>query len=391
MKQYKKDFPFFQNKNLIYFDSAATTPKLASVIAALHDFYLNKTAPIHRGVYKQAEETTALYENTRVVVADFFHARLPSEIAFTSGTTESLNAIAFGFVQHQLQPGDEIIISELEHNANVLPWQEVAKRTGALLRYIPLLSSGDLDYDFFESMLNKKVKFVSVTHCSNSLGTLVTIDRIIKKSHEIGALVCIDAAQIAGHIPINVQENDADFFVCSAHKMYAPYGVGILYAKQELHDQFSPFRFGGGIISDISYHDASFLPFPTRLEAGTPAIPEVIALSEGVRYLKNNMSEIQKQEQSVFAYLEEQVSSVPGVIILGTAKKVHTLSFLLKQYHAHDVATYLDTHDIAVRAGTHCAHLVAKKWNYAASIRVSIGMYNTKGDVDRLIHALSKI
>jgi len=395
MNNFKIDFPFLHSQSdeepLVYLDSAATTPKPISVINALTHAYTHHSAPVHRGIYKAAENTTELYELTRKTAAHFFNASSDREIIFTSGTTESVNLIAFGFFHHQLKTGDEIVISQLEHNANVLPWQQVAKNTGALLRFIPLAKNGDLDYATLDYIINEKTKIVSITHASNAIGTLVSINRVITRAKAVGAFVCVDAAQTAAHLPIDVQQLNIDFLVCSSHKLYGPYGVGILYAHQRTHEHFLPLRFGGGIISSITHGSASLLSVPARLEAGTPPIPEIIALKSALKYVKEHFESIQKNESEIMHYLLYRLSDVPKIHIIGTAQKLHTVSFTIAGYHAHDIASFLDQHNIAVRAGTHCAHLVANIMNYSASVRVSIGIYTTKDDIDQLIAALKTL
>jgi len=394
-KQFKYDFPFLaQEKNnnpLIYLDSAATTPKPQVVIDAVTKNYTYLTAPIHRGIYETAEKATEFYENTREKVAQFFNVKSKKEIVFTSGTTDSLNMVAYGFAEHFLKKGDEIIISELEHHANIIPWQHIVKKTGTILKYIPVLENGDLDYDYFEKIISKKTKLVSVTHASNSIGTLVDIKKIIDISHAVGAYVCIDAAQSAGHIPINVQNLDIDFLACSSHKMYGPYGVGILYVKEKLHDQFYPVRLGGGAVSLVEHQKTNFLNFPQKLEAGTPAICEVIAFSTAIDYIQTNFKEIISHETEVFKYAEEELRKINHISIIGNSKKSHVLSFMVKNYHAHDIAAYLDQKNIAVRAGNHCAQIIAQKLNYNASVRISIGCYTEKSDIDRLLERVVEI
>lgn len=395
MKNFKKDFPFLaqtkDNFSLVYLDSAATTPKPQVVIDAITKNYTYLTAPIHRGIYQLAEEATAAYEKTREKVAEFFNAKDKKEIVFTCGTTDSLNMIAFGFLAAKIKKGDEIIISELEHHANIIPWQQVAQKYGAMLKYIPVLPDGDLDYDYFAKTISKKTKFVSITHISNSIGTEVDIKKIIDIAHNFGALMCIDAAQSAAHIPINVQGLDVDFLACSAHKMYGPYGVGVLYVKEKLHDQFFPVRFGGGAVSLVEHQKTEFLKFPQKLEAGTPPVPEIISLTSTIEYLQLNFGEIIKQEKEIFNYLETELQKINHIKIIGNAKKSHVISFIVKDHHAHDIAAYLDQKNIAVRAGNHCAQIVANKLNYNASIRVSIGCYTEKEDIDKLLESLIEI
>lgn len=394
MKNFKNDFPFLQTKKngspFIFLDSAATTPKPQCVIDAITNAYTYHSAPVHRGIYTAAEETTTQLEETRKATAQFFNARSEKEIIFTSGTTESLNLVAFGFFAHQLKKRDQIVISALEHNANVIPWQQIAKKTGATLRYIPVTKTGDLDYDDLDLVMTKGTKIVSITHASNAIGTLVDINRIIKKAKDIGALICIDAAQTAAHIPIDVQQLDIDFLACSSHKLYGPYGVGILYAHKRTHDQFLPLRFGGGIVSNITHKSASLLPVPNRLEAGTPAIAEIIALKTALDYITEHRNYIEENELAIFKYLLTELEKITNIHIIGSAPKLHTVSFTINGHHAHDIAALLDQHNIAVRAGTHCAHIVSQIMNYTSSVRVSIGMYTEKSDIDRLIEVLKK-
>lgn len=392
MKIFKKDFPFLQQQNkklsLIYLDSAATTPKPQGVINAITKNYTYLTAPIHRGIYQLAEEATENYEKTREKAAEFFNAKNKKEIIFTSGTTDSLNMIAFGFLAHRLQKGDEIIISELEHHANIIPWQQVAQKYDAVLKYIPVLENGDLDYNYFAKTISKKTKLVSIIHISNSIGTKVDIKRIINIAHNVNALVCVDAAQSAAHIPINVQDLNVDFLACSSHKMYGSYGVGILYVKEDLHEQFFPVRFGGGAVSLVEHQKTEFLKLPQKLEVGTPAIPEIIAFSTAIEYIESNFQEIIEHEKEIFNYLETELKKINHIEIIGNSKKSHVLSFIVKKYHAHDIAAYLDQKNIAVRAGNHCAQIVANKLNYNASVRISIGCYTEKEDIDRLLESL---
>lgn len=393
-----KDFPilrFSVNGNpLAFLDNASTSQKPQEVIDAISDFYANHNAAVHRGIYTLAEEATRKYEDVRTAVADWIGAADRSEIVFTHGTTESINLVAASWAMAHCKAGDEILVSELEHHANLLPWQRVAKHTGAQLKFIPVNMDGTLEMGSLEQLINKKTKLVAVTHVSNAVGTVVDVKTICAMARRVGAKTLIDAAQSVPHQRVSVQDIDCDFFVFSAHKMLGPTGAGALYIKKELHDQMRAYQLGGGIVYESSYQDATFLPVPQLLEAGTPPIAQVIGLGAAIHYLKNNVdfAALKRHEAQLCKHLIDGLRSIPGIRILGPLEQLqkegHLVSFVMQNMHAHDAAAYLDQFGIAVRAGHHCAQPFAKKMGYNASIRASFYLYNTSEEVERLVWAL---
>jgi len=401
MKILKKDFPILNysvNGNpLAYLDNASTSQKPQQVIEAISNFYAGNYANVHRGVYTLAEEATRMYEDVRVQVASLIGAQDPREIIFTHGTTDSINMVAASWALGHCKQGDEILVSELEHHANLLPWQRVAKQTGAQLKFIPVRADGTLDMSNLDQLINKKTKLVAITHVSNAVGTRVDIKTIIAHARAVGAKVLIDAAQSVPHQRINVAEIDCDFLVFSPHKMLGPTGVGVLYAHKRMHDEMQAYQLGGGMVYEATYQDATFLPVPQLLEAGTPPIAQVIGLGAAIEYLEDNVDfgALAEHEASLCGQLIEGLNQIPGITILGPQDELkisgHMVSFVVKNMHAHDVAAYLDTYGIAVRAGHHCAQPFARKLGYDASIRVSFYLYNSGDEVERCLEALNKI
>jgi cysteine desulfurase/selenocysteine lyase len=397
----RSDFPIFSkkvhNQNLIYFDNASTTQKPQQVLQALTNFYSSHNANIHRGIYALAEEATGLYEDARGLVARFIGATHAQEIVFTSGTTQGINMVAQSWARHQLQPGDEILISEMEHHANLLPWQQLAHEKQLVLKFIPVLPDGTLDYAALEWLLTERTKLVSVVHVSHIIGTTNDIEFIIKKAHAVGACVLIDAAQSVPHMNINVHKLGCDFLVFSGHKMFGPTGIGILYVKKELHEAMRPYQYGGGMVFDATYQHARFQPMPQKLEAGTPAIAQAVGLGAAIRYIQNtiNFDELKKHEAALCSRIIDALAEMPKIRLLGPLfqlkKQGHMVSFVVDGVHAHDVAAYLDQFGICVRAGHHCAQSFAKKLNIDASIRVSFYAYNTQEEIETFIHVLQKL
>lgn len=396
----KKEFPFFaHHPELIYLDSAATTHKPQAVIDAISTFYAQYNAPIHRGVYHLAEQATAQYEAVREHIARTLGATA-HEIIFTSGATESINMVAHAWAAQVLTEGDEIVLSELEHHANLVPWIQLATEKKLIIRSIPIRSNWSLDTTQLTQIITPKTKLVAFTINSNIIGAIdaETIKLITHRAREVGAHILVDAAQAAPHQKISVQELSCDFLVFSGHKMLGPTGVGILYAKESTHQRFSPYKSGGGMVTHVDYGAAQWRDMPYRLEAGTPPIAQVIGLGAAETYLRERVdfNELQKHEASLCAQLIDGLQKLPGVTILGDPEKLsttgHIICFGIEGYHPHDIATYLDLHhNICVRAGNHCTQPVHVKMGILASVRASFYLYNTPQDVEKLLFGIKKL
>ena len=397
MRKLHNDFPIFNQKvngkPLIYFDNAATSQKPQQVIDAIVSFYTKHNNNIHRSVYSAGEQTTMLYEQARAKVAQFINAQ-PDEIIFTKGTTESINFIATAWGINTLQQNDEILISQLEHHSNIIPWQQCVKIRNANLKYIPLLSDGTLDLDQLPTLLSQRTKLVALTHVSNALGTTVDIQTIIKAAHRHGSLVLIDAAQSAPHQKIDVKQLECDFLAFSGHKMLGPTGIGVLYIKKELHDHIPPYQYGGGMIYETDYQTATWQKAPHKFEAGTPPIAQAIGLGAAIDYLHEyvDFGALQKHEAQLCAQLIDGLSENKKVRILGPVDQLknhgHLVSFIIDGMHAHDVAMHLSNYGICVRAGNHCAQPLAKNLGITASVRVSFYIYNTAKEVENFLKAI---
>lgn len=399
MNNIRAYFPFFtgtRDKNYIYFDNAATTQKPKEVLDALTDFYINHSAPVHRGIYKQAEQTTELYESARTRIAHFIHAQ-SDEIIFTKNATEGINLVAQAWAAQNLKAGDVILVSELEHHSNLLPWIVLAQQKQLKLQYIPITSDGLLDYEAYKNMLTRSVKLVACTARSNVLGSRVNIDFIIQEAHKIGATVLIDAAQAAPHEAIDVSLLQPDFLVFSGHKMLGPTGIGVLYIAREKQKQMSTYQVGGGMVYHVHEFDATWLNSPHKFEAGTPPIAQVIGLAHAIKFLEKEVDfeKLKKHEAQLCGYLITELQKLSRITILGPVKQLiqhgHLVSFIIENMHAHDVAHYLDMHDISVRAGNHCAQPLHKKLAINSSLRVSFYAYNTQEEVEILVRALRKL
>ncbi len=395
----RADFPILQpdeKKSLIYFDNAVTTQKPQQVIDAISYFYAKDNANVARGIYKLGEAATDLYEQARAKVADFIGA-WPEEIIFSSGTTRAINDIASSWGMQNIKSGDEILISELEHHSNLVPWQQLAKKTGAMLKFIPVDKHGNLELNKLKELLTDRTKLVAVSHVSNALGTSNDIKKIIKEARKVGAKVLVDASQSVPHKKINVHDLDADFLVFSAHKMLGPTGIGVLYIKKDLHDQVPPFAFGGGMIFEVDLGKTTFLVAPKKFEAGTPPIAQAIGLAAAIDYLQKHVDFelLQKHESQLVTQLIEGLQKIPTVKILGPIEQLKSqgsiVSFVIEGMHPHDIAEYLNQLGIAVRAGHHCAQPLAKKLGIDASVRVSLYFYNTKKEVEQLLLALKQL
>lgn len=382
---------------LVYLDNASTSQKPQSVLDALHNFYATCNANIYRGVHAFGEKATQMYEDVRVKVQICINAQDVSEIVFTRGATESINFVADAWAQNHIKKGDSIVLTELEHHANLVPWQRVSHKTGAKLRFIPVRQDGNIDYSQLDTLIDNSTKLVAITHVSNALGTHVDVVKIAKRAQEVGAKVLIDAAQTVPHQKVDVQQLKCDFLVFSGHKMLAPTGVGVLYINKRLHDDVEPYQLGGGMVHNVSYLKSTWVKAPHKFEAGTPPIAQVIGLGAAIDWMQEhiNFDELQKHEANLCAKLIEGLQKLPNIRILGPIEQLkqwgHLVSFVVDNMHAHDVAAYLDQHGIAVRAGHHCAQPLAEKLNYIASVRASFYVYNSLQDVAALLDVLRKI
>ena len=392
----RADFPVLDQQvngsTLIYFDNAATTQKPKSVIEALSHYYQKDNANIHRGLHTLAERATTAYELTRTKVRDFIHAPSTDQIIFTSGTTAGINLVAQTFGRSTFKAGDKILISNLEHHSNIVPWQMIAEETGAIIEVIPVDETGVLDLDAFINQLDEKVKLVAVNHVSNAIGTINPIAKIISLAHAKGAKVLIDGAQSVAHIDIDVQALDMDFFVFSAHKLFGPTGVGILYGKRELLESMPPYQGGGEMIKEVSFSGTTYNELPYKFEAGTPNIADVIAFGSAIDYVKSHGTEVlMKQEQALLAYATEKLNAIPGLRIIGTApEKIAVISFVVEGIHPQDLGVLLDKFGVAIRTGHHCAQPLMQRYGLVGTCRVSFAFYNSLEEIDRFIVALQR-
>lgn len=380
-------------KSLVYLDNAATTQKPQSVIDALTQYYRLDNSNIHRGAHTLAARATESFEKTRIMVKDFIHARESEEIIFTKGTTEGINLIASTYGRKFIKEGDEIIISALEHHSNIVPWQMLCEEKGAVLRVIPVNDKGEILLEEFDQLLSDRTKIVSVVHVSNALGTVNPVKYIIKKAHSVGAKVVLDGAQSSSHLAIDVQDLDCDFFAFSAHKLYGPTGLGVLYGKREILEAMPPYMGGGEMIKEVTFEKTTYNEIPFKFEAGTPNIGDVIAFQKALEFINDvSKSAIVAHENELLAYAEEKMSSIKGYIPVGEAlDKVSILSFLIKGMHPFDVGVMLDAAGIAVRTGHHCAQPLMNRFKIEGTVRASFSVYNTKGEIDRLYESVNKI
>lgn len=393
----RQDFPILarqvQGKPLVYLDNAATTQKPRQVIEALTRYYSEYNANIHRGIHTLAEEATAAYEGARERTAQFLGATSEREIVFTRNATEAINLFAYAWGREHLKPGDEILLTEMEHHANLVPWQLVAQATGAVLKFIPITNDGQLALGELRSLLTARTKVAAFTHMSNVLGTINPVADIARQAKAQGAVVLIDAAQSAPHLPLNVQQLGADVVVFSAHKMLGPTGVGVLWARQALLETMPPFLGGGEMITDVQWTTATWNEVPWKFEAGTPNIGGVIAFGEALAYLQRlGMAEVRAHEQQLTRYAIAELQKLEGLTIYGPTtagiERGSAVSFNLEGLHPHDVGTVLDAEGVAVRAGHHCAKPLMRKLGVPATVRASFYLYNTPAEIDRLIAAL---
>ncbi|MEH1007578.1 cysteine desulfurase [Winogradskyella sp. ECml5-4] len=395
VQKIRKDFPILNRtvngKPLIYFDNAATSQTPQQVIDVIVDYYSNYNANIHRGVHSLSQEATDAYEQARIKIQKHFNAKHSYEIIYTAGTTHSINLVANGF-SSLLKKGDEIIVSALEHHSNIVPWQMLCERTGASLKVIPMNENGELILSDYDALLNEHTKLVFVNHISNALGTINPIESIIEKAHAVGAAVLIDGAQSCPHLKPDVQALDVDFYVCSAHKICGPTGVGMLYGKEEWLNKLPPYQGGGEMIAEVSFEKTTYAGLPHKFEAGTPNICGGIAFGAALDYMNNiGFENIAKYENELLDYGTEQLLKIEGLKIYGTAKeKTSVISFNVGTIHPYDIGTILDKMGIAVRTGHHCAQPIMDFYKIPGTIRASFMFYNTKEEIDTFIVALKK-
>lgn len=388
----REDFPIFKNNpNLVFLDNASTTQTPKVVIDSIKNYYEKYNSNIHRGIYKIAEKATARFEDTRDKIASFIGANNRESIVFTKGTTESINLISNSWGSN-LKNGDEVLITEMEHHSNIIPWQLICQKQGATLKYIPIQKNGKLNLNNIDQLLTKKTKIVCIIHQSNVFGIINPIEKIIKLAHDNDALVFVDAAQSVPHGEINVSTLDCDFLAFSGHKMLGPTGVGVLYAKPEILNQMNPFMGGGEMIANVTMEQSTWNKIPWKFEAGTPNIAQVIGLGSAIDYLNEiGMKNIIKYENELLQYAQKKLEQIPEITIYGNSKnKGAIISFNINNIHPHDVSHLLDNSDIAIRAGHHCAQPIMDRLNISATNRISLYLYNTKTEIDKLCTELNK-
>lgn len=397
LSKYRKDFPILERtmhgKPLIYFDSAATAQKPSVVIDTIADFYRKDYGTVHRAVYDLSLHSTKEYQEAREKVRRFINAEKSEEIIFTRGTTESINLVANSFGKAFISPGDEVLITEMEHHSNIVPWQMCCQERGATLKVVPMDDRGVLDLKAFQELLTEKTKIVAFAHVSNALGTLNPVKAMIKMAHEKGAKVLVDGAQSAPHLRVDVQDLDADFYVFSGHKVYGPTGIGILYGKEELLNAMPPYQGGGDMIEKVTFPKTTYNVLPLKFEAGTPMIAEVIGIGAAIDYVNSiGLSSIHQWEQKLLAYATKRAKEIPFLHIIGEApEKSSIISFIMDGIHPLDIGTMLDLKGIAIRTGHHCAQPVMQHFHIPGTARASFGLYNTEAEIDQFIQALKEI
>ena len=397
LQQIRSDFPILNekiyNKDLIYFDNGATTQKPRCVVEKIEEGYFHLNANIHRGVHYLSQKATEAHEAARITVAEFLHAGKPTEIIFTRGTTEAINLVATSFGEAFCKAGDEVIVSVLEHHSNIVPWQMLCERKKMKLRVIPMNERGELDLEVYKSLLNERTKIVSVAHVSNVLGTINPIKEFIRMAHDRKVPVLVDGAQAVPHIPVNVLELDADFYVFSAHKIYGPTGIGVLYGKESILNAIPPYQGGGEMIQTVTFEKTTYNELPFKFEAGTPDYIGSTALAEALRYVqKIGLENIATHEHELLTYGTNRLLEIEGIRIIGTAEnKSSVISFLVGQIHPYDIGMLLDKLGIAVRTGHHCAQPLIDSLGIPGTVRISFAFYNTKDEIDVFIEALKRV
>jgi len=393
----REDFPILKtkvrNKPLVYFDNAATTQKPQQVIDTLSKYYNSMNANIHRGVHYLSNIATDAYEDARIKVKNFINAASEKEIIFTKGTTESINLVANSFGKSNLKEGDEIIISNMEHHSNIVPWQLICNEKKAKLKIIPIDDNGEIIFDEFVKLISDKTKLISIVYISNSLGTINPVKDIIEIAHKYDIPVLLDAAQTVNHKTVDVQKLDCDFLAFSGHKLYGPTGIGVLYGKEKFLEAMPPFMGGGDMIAKVTFEETTYNELPYKFEAGTSNIADAIGLGSAIDYITSiGMEKIFVHEASLLEYATQKLEEVPGLKIIGTAKqKSAVISFVFDNIHPHDVGTFLDFEGVAVRTGHHCTQPVMQRYNIPATSRASFGLYNTTEEIDTLADSLKRI
>jgi len=390
----RKDFPILKiksnNKDLIFFDNGASSQKPKVVLDKIKEIYETKYANIHRGIYSLSQQSTKAYEESRKIIQKFLNAKSEKEIIFVRGATEAINLVAQSFGLNNFKKGDEVILSQMEHHSNIVPWQLLRDRLGIKINVIPINQDGDIDLNNFKKLLSNKVKLVSILHVSNALGTIVPIKELISISHKKKIPVLVDGCQSVPHMKVDVQNLDADFYCFSGHKIYGPTGIGILYSKKYLLEKMLPYQGGGEMISEVTFKKTTYQEPPHKYEAGTPNIVGSIALGTAIDYVKNiNIEKIFQHEQNLLNYATDKIKSLNEVKIIGTSKnKAGIISFIVKNTHPNDIGVILDNHGIAVRTGHHCCQPLMQFYNIPATVRASFGLYNTLDEIDSFIDAL---
>jgi cysteine desulfurase/selenocysteine lyase len=393
----REDFPILRQrvhgKPLVYLDNAATSHKPQSVIDALSNFYIHENSNVHRGVHELSERATRDYENARVTVQRLLNAQHPREIIFVRGTTEAINLVAQSYGRQHVRPGDEIIISTMEHHSNIVPWQLLCEQTGGVLRVVPIDEYGEFQLDEYKKLLGPRTRLVSVVHLANALGTVNPIKEIVALAHQYQVPVMVDGAQAVPRMPVDVRELDCDFYAFSGHKAYGPTGIGVLYGKAHLLDSMPPYQGGGDMISSVTFARTTYNVLPYKFEAGTPNIAGAIGLAAALDYLSAlGLSAIEKHELDLLTYGTQALANIPGLRMIGTApRRAGLLSFVLEGVHAHDVGTILDQEGIAIRTGHHCCQPVMDRFGVPATARASFGVYNTRQEIDALVQGLEQV
>jgi cysteine desulfurase/selenocysteine lyase len=393
----RQDFPILtqlvHGRALVYLDNAATAQKPQAVIDAMGEFLACGNANVHRGVHDLSQRASARYDGVRAQARRFLNAERDTEIVFTSGTTASINLVAQSYGGSVLRPGDEILLTEMEHHSNIVPWQLIQERTGAIIRVAPVSGDGRLPIEAVSELITKRTRIVALTHASNVLGTVNPVRPIADLAHAVGAVVLVDGAQSVPHLPVDIRALGCDFFVCSGHKMYGPTGVGILYGREDLLERMPPWQGGGGMIATVTFEKSTYAPVPARFEAGTPPIAEVIGLGAAMEYLgATDAAALQSHEDQLTAYALDGLGRVPGIRLMEAGgERVGVVSLVMDGVHPHDIGTVLDLEGVAIRAGHHCAQPLMRRLGVPATARASFGLYNTVAEVDALIAALHRV
>ena len=393
----KEEFPILSQsvneKPLIYLDNASTTQKPSSVINEIQNYYESTNSNIHRGVHHLSQRATEKYEDSRKIIQKFIGAKSSKEIIFVRGATEAVNLVANSYVRPLLSEGDNIIISQMEHHANIVPWQLITKEKKAEIRVVPINETGELLVDNMDDLIDENTRFISLNHVSNSLGTVNPVNELIQKAHQNDIRIMIDGAQAVQHMKVNVEDLDVDFYCFSGHKMYGPTGIGILYGKREILEKMEPYQGGGDMIKSVTFEKTIFNDIPHIFEAGTPNIVGAIGLAKAIEFIENiTIEEIEKHEMALLNYATEKINSIDGVKIVGNAEeKASVISFVMENIHPHDIGTIMDNMGIAIRAGHHCTQPIMDFYNIPATARASFAIYNTEEDVDKLVEGIQKV